>query len=54
MWLTAVAGIPATKKRLAELELSLLHLQQNIEIPQVALTFHLIIQQTVDKVSCFL
>ncbi|KAK9349302.1 dynein heavy chain, N-terminal region 1-domain-containing protein [Lipomyces starkeyi] len=44
-------GIPATKKRLAELELSLLHLQQNIEIPQVALTFHLIIQQTVDKAN---
>ncbi|KAK9369733.1 dynein heavy chain, N-terminal region 1-domain-containing protein [Lipomyces kononenkoae] len=42
-------GIPAAKKRLAELELSLLHLQQDSEIPQVALTFHPIIQQALDK-----
>ncbi|KAG9242560.1 cytoplasmic dynein-like protein 1 heavy chain 1 [Calycina marina] len=36
----AKAGIPVTKKRLADLELSLLHLQQNVEIPDLALPFH--------------
>ncbi|KAK9240220.1 dynein heavy chain, N-terminal region 1-domain-containing protein [Lipomyces kononenkoae] len=44
-------GIPAAKKRFAELELSLLHLQQDNEIPQVALTFHPIIQQALDKAN---
>ncbi|KAI9713200.1 MAG: Dynein heavy chain, cytoplasmic [Bogoriella megaspora] len=33
-------GIPGTKKKIAELELSLLHLQQNIEIPELHLTLH--------------
>ena len=32
-------GVPGTKKRLAELELSLLHLQQNVEIPELVLSF---------------
>lgn len=41
-------GIPVTKKRLAELELSLLHLQQNIEIPEIFLTLHPIVQSAVD------
>ena len=30
-------GVPGTKKKIAELELSLLHLQQNIEIPELHL-----------------
>ncbi|KAK7206778.1 dynein heavy chain, N-terminal region 1-domain-containing protein [Myxozyma melibiosi] len=47
----AKTGIPATKKRLTELELSLLHLQQNIEIPQLTLTFHPAIQQVLDKAT---
>ena len=38
-------GVPGAKKRLADLELSLLHLQQNIEIPQLVLTFPEIIQE---------
>ena len=29
-------GIPVTKKKFAELELSLLHLQQNVEIPYLS------------------
>ena len=37
-------GVPATKKRLAELELSLRHLQQNIDIPQLALSLPDVIQ----------
>ncbi|KAJ3336987.1 hypothetical protein HDU93_001788 [Gonapodya sp. JEL0774] len=33
-------GIPAAKKKIAELELSLLNLQQNVDIPDVSLTIH--------------
>ncbi|EMR09626.1 hypothetical protein PNEG_02210 [Pneumocystis murina B123] len=33
-------GIPAAKKKIAELELSLLDLQQDIEIPNISLTIH--------------
>ncbi|KAK9242644.1 dynein heavy chain, N-terminal region 1-domain-containing protein [Lipomyces tetrasporus] len=44
-------GIPAAKKRLAELELSLLHLQQDYEIPQLSLAFHPIVQQAIDKAN---
>ena len=33
-------GIPMTKKKFAELELSLLHLQQNVEIPEIHLIIH--------------
>jgi len=39
------AGIPIAKRKFAELELSLLHLQQNIEIPETHL--HPTIQRTV-------
>ncbi|TGZ77375.1 dynein heavy chain [Ascodesmis nigricans] len=44
----AKTGIPVTKKKLAELELSLLHLQQNIEIPELYFPLHPIIQAAVD------
>ena len=40
----AKTGVPGTKKKLAELELSLLHLQQNVEIPELVLSFPDIIQ----------
>lgn len=33
-------GVPATKKKIAELELSLLHLQQNIDIPELHMQLH--------------
>lgn len=38
-------GIPVAKRKFAELELSLLHLQQNVEIPEV----HLVIQSPIQK-----
>ncbi|KAK9459211.1 dynein heavy chain, N-terminal region 1-domain-containing protein [Lipomyces oligophaga] len=44
-------GIPATKRRLAELELALLHLQQNIEIPRLVLTFHSVVQRALDEAN---
>ncbi|KAG6036640.1 Dynein heavy chain cytoplasmic [Claviceps citrina] len=42
-------GIPITKKRLNDLELSLLHLQQNVDIPEISLTFHSIVQSVIDE-----
>ncbi len=36
---------------MAELELSLLHLNQNVEIPEVILIFHPTIQKALNKVS---
>ncbi|KAI9815391.1 MAG: hypothetical protein M1826_002067 [Phylliscum demangeonii] len=42
------SGIPATKKKIAELELSLLHLQQNIEIPDLYLPLHPAVQTALE------
>ncbi|KAJ7644409.1 dynein heavy chain [Roridomyces roridus] len=42
-------GIPMTKKKFAELELSLLHLQQNVEIPETHLIIHPNIQRAVEQ-----
>ncbi|EJD04236.1 cytoplasmic dynein heavy chain 1 [Fomitiporia mediterranea MF3/22] len=42
-------GIPITKKKFAELELSLLHLQQNVEIPETHLIVHPVIQRVVEQ-----
>ena len=39
-----------TKKKFAELELSPLHLQQNVEIPENHLIIHPVIQRTVEQV----
>ena len=47
-------GRQIAKKKLAELELSLLHLQQNVEIPEVVLPVQPVIQQTIDKASILL
>ncbi|PHH83521.1 hypothetical protein CDD83_2976 [Cordyceps sp. RAO-2017] len=44
----AKTGIPVTKKRLNDLELSLLHLQQNVDIPDISLAFHSIVQSVLD------
>lgn len=44
-------GVPGTKKKLAELELSLLHLQQNIEIPELVLPLPDIIQEAIFTAS---
>lgn len=46
-------GIPMTKKKFAELELSLLHLQQNVEIPETHLIVHPVIQRAVEQVCRF-
>lgn len=45
----AKTGIPVTKKRLADLELSLLHLQQNIEIPDLSLPYHPLVMAAIDE-----
>ena len=37
-------GVPGTKRKMAELELSLLHLQQNVDIPELYLPFPEIVQ----------
>ncbi|CAK5269877.1 unnamed protein product [Mycena citricolor] len=42
-------GIPMTRKKFAELELSLLHLQQNVEIPETHLAIHPVIQRAVEQ-----
>lgn len=47
----AKTGIPSTKKKLAELELSLLHLQQNIEIPELALPLPDIVQDVINTAA---
>ena len=44
-------GVPMAKKKMAELELSLLHLQQNVEIPDISLNIHPVVQKAVDKVN---
>lgn len=43
------SGVPATKKKIAELEMSLLHLQRNIEIPALHLTFHEVVQAALEE-----
>ncbi|TVY81803.1 Cytoplasmic dynein heavy chain [Lachnellula suecica] len=47
----AKTGIPVTKKRIAELELSLLHLQQNIEIPDLILPMHPMVQNALEEAA---
>lgn len=45
----AKMGIPMTKRKFAELELSLLHLQQNVEIPEISLPVHPVVRAAVEK-----
>ncbi|EPQ28904.1 uncharacterized protein PFL1_03705 [Pseudozyma flocculosa PF-1] len=42
-------GIPMAKRRFAELELSLLHLQQNVELPEIHLAVHPVIRAAVER-----
>lgn len=42
-----LGGIPTTRKKIADLELSLLHLQQNVEIPELTLGIHPVIEKAV-------
>lgn len=46
----AKTGIPMAKKKIAELELSLLHLQQNAEIPEIVLPINTHIQKVINEV----
>ncbi|KAI9204677.1 dynein heavy chain [Polychytrium aggregatum] len=43
----AKTGVPMAKKKLAELELSLLHLQQNVEIPDITLMIDPVVKSAV-------
>lgn len=45
----SMGAVPATRKKFAELELSLLHLQQNIEIPELTLNIHPIIEKAIEQ-----
>lgn len=47
----AKTGIPVTKKRMTELELSLLHLQQNVEIPELSLSFNPVVQAALEDAA---
>ena len=47
----AKSGVPSTKKKWAELELSLLHLQQNVEIPELILSFPDVVQEALDTAT---
>lgn len=42
---------PSVEKKLAELEMGLLHLQQNIDIPDITLPVHPIIQGAIKKAT---
>ncbi|KAI9891081.1 MAG: Dynein heavy chain, cytoplasmic [Vezdaea aestivalis] len=44
-------GISTTKKKLNELALGLLHLQQNVEIPELVLPLHPIVQTAIDEAN---
>lgn len=45
----AKTGVPGTKKKFAELELGLRHLQQNVEIPALNLPLHEVVQAALDE-----
>lgn len=40
---------PSVEKKIAELEMGLLHLQQNIEIPEISLPIHPIITNVAER-----
>lgn len=40
---------PSVEKKISELEMGLLHLQQNIDIPEISLPIHLTVSQVVKK-----
>ncbi|KAF2010197.1 cytoplasmic dynein-like protein 1 heavy chain 1 [Aaosphaeria arxii CBS 175.79] len=47
----ARTGVSAAKKKMAELALSLQHLQQNVEIPELLLPLHPVIQNALDTAA---
>ena len=40
---------PSVEKKIAELEMGLLHLQQNIDIPEINLTIHPVVLAQIKK-----
>ncbi|EST04700.1 Dynein heavy chain, domain-1 [Kalmanozyma brasiliensis GHG001] len=42
-------GIPMAKRKFAELELSLFHLQQNVDIPDIILSIHPVVRAAVER-----
>ncbi|KIX04416.1 uncharacterized protein Z518_05284 [Rhinocladiella mackenziei CBS 650.93] len=47
----AKGGIPGAKRRIAELEMSLLHLQQNTDIPMVHLPMHEVVAEAIQDAA---
>lgn len=43
------SGLSSTRKKISELEMSLLHLRQNIDIPDLVLTFHPVIEKCIKE-----
>ncbi|CAG8442752.1 1825_t:CDS:10 [Diversispora eburnea] len=43
------SGISLAKKKIIELELALLNLQQNVEIPEISLNIHPVVKAVIDK-----
>ena len=41
--------VPSVEKKISELEMALLHLQQNIDIPEITLHIHPVVASTVKK-----
>ena len=41
--------VPSVEKKIAELEMGLLHLQQNIDIPEISLQIHPFVQSILKK-----
>lgn len=47
----AKGGIPGTKRKMAELEMSLLHLQQNTDIPLIHLPMHEVVMEALQEAA---
>lgn len=43
--------VPSVEKKIAELEMGLLHLQQNIDIPEISLAIHPVVTAMVKKTA---
>jgi dynein cytoplasmic 1 heavy chain len=46
-----ILGIPLAKKKIAEVELAFLHLQQNVEIPEITLPIPQLVQNAIIQVT---
>lgn len=41
--------VPSVEKKISELEMALLHLQQNIDIPEISLVIHPVVANMIKK-----